>query len=487
MPRLAAEKLGAPGVVSAAGGGSARTWQESIAQQPRAHSAPTTARSLPTGAGASKSPPQAVPMAGQPAQPQRGWVEPPGQGSDPRRARLDQAGMPEAAGPMPDQPNRDFWSLCRNLAARGFPAPDDNPAEVYRPPIELFSEAFLRSSAPVHPQIRPPHESEQAGTSSIGGQSAVVHSAAGSTSIYSSASSAGSTPSGGRGRRPSPRPSLRGHLHQSDPKLSTMGRHHHLSGTTVTPASSPQGSAASTGNLNHTATTAQGPAASGLPSAPAHGRAVGSREGSRGSSPWHLPSPTSELSTASERLNSSEACGSDSCGETLHYGGTHCNFEGCAYDDQSQSDTPGAHYPRSNQLSDSDCTTPRSHDCGQGNKETDQERGAKDSQHALWENVRSEVARVRLTGDRIPRRLDTALSPGSAGTGNFRQAVGMDESGPVIPFGSSGRHRAKRLAVGAPGTAVQGAENRPGGSSAGSASGSSAPRGRTADAANRVA
>ena len=31
--------------------------------------------------------------------------------------------------------------------------------------------------------------------------------------------------------------------------------------------------------------------------------------------PWHLPSPMSELSTASERLNSSQPSGSDSCGE----------------------------------------------------------------------------------------------------------------------------------------------------------------------------
>lgn len=536
VPRFPAENLAqtymAPGVVSAAGGGSARAWQESIVQQPpsnRANSAPTTARGG-KGSGGKEQLQQPLQPPPPPAAQQQMLAPPPpapgfspaassaasagppvGQqppGHQQRRARMEQGGASGSAAPygtaegqqkqrthqakaMPD----NFSRVRSFLREMGGVLPDEMAAESYRPPIEIVSEDFFRAAAPMHQQARP-LDSEQAGAAGTSGQSTVVRnsgawSTSAATSFYSSASSAGSTPSGGRGRRVSPRPSKRGQLQQADPKVASLGRHHHLSGTTVTPASSPQGSAASTGVNAHAGTPAHGAASTGgypAGSAPPQGRAVGSRDGgSRGSSPWHLPSPNSELSMDSERMNSSEACGSDSCGETLHYVGTcspnaQCNFEGCAFDEQSQSDTPGAHYPRSNQLSDSDSNTPRSHDAGQGNKETDQDRGAKDSQHALWENVRSEVARVGLTGDRIPRRLDSTLSPGSAGTGNFRQAVGMEERGPVIPFSSSSRNRAKRP-TGVP--VVQGAWGRPGGSS-GSGSGSSDPRGRTADAASRT-
>lgn len=156
--------------------------------------------------------------------------------------------------------------------------------------------------------------------------------------------------------------------------------------------------------------------------------------GSRGSSPWNLPSPMSELSTASERINSSQLSGSDSCGETAlrHEGGE------LSGEDPSQSDS---HW-RSHQPSDSDGTlTPGSHDpIGAQRIEEEQKYDAQQAQQALWENIKSEMARVELSRDRLPRRFDITQSPGSANTmGNFREKVGMNESGPVIPFGQATR------------------------------------------------
>lgn len=110
----------------------------------------------------------------------------------------------------------------------------------------------------------------------------------------------------------------------------------------------------------------------------------------------------------------------------------------CAFDDPSgQSDT--AHWPRSNQLSDSDCATPNSHDTPSGGGGGSGSGGVsqKDVMASLWDNIKSEMTRVELMKDKLPRRLDNIQSPGSAGTlgGNFREAVGMNDNGPVIPFG----------------------------------------------------
>lgn len=146
----------------------------------------------------------------------------------------------------------------------------------------------------------------------------------------------------------------------------------------------------------------------------------------------------SELSTASDRVNSSQLNDSDSCGENplategaqtkARYGLDEFPLSG---EDQSQNE---AHW-RSNQPSDSEGTlTPGSHDTTQ--RTEDAPKGEKDAQHALWENIKAEMARVEMSRDRLPRRFDITQSPGSASTmGNFRQKMGMNEGGPVIPFG----------------------------------------------------
>jgi hypothetical protein len=160
------------------------------------------------------------------------------------------------------------------------------------------------------------------------------------------------------------------------------------------------------------------------------------QDGSRGSSPWHLPSPMSQMSTASDRLQSSQPSGSDSCG----WGGSVCNFDGCASEDHSLSDTSGSHWPRSAQPSDSDCVTPQTGRTSQGARSSSggaggEERSdaAKDPQAALWKNIKTEITRHQA-----PRRLDTALSPGRVGTtgGSFREAMGIAEPGPVIGHGA---------------------------------------------------
>lgn len=82
--------------------------------------------------------------------------------------------------------------------------------------------------------------------------------------------------------------------------------------------------------------------------------------------------------------------------------------------------------------------TPQSHDT-KGTNQAEEERNAgKDPREALWENIKKEMARVELSRDRLPRRLDITQSPGNAGhVGNFREKMGMNESGPVIPFGNT--------------------------------------------------
>eukprot|EP00929_Paragymnodinium_shiwhaense_P047436 TRINITY_DN24061_c0_g3_i1.p1 TRINITY_DN24061_c0_g3~~TRINITY_DN24061_c0_g3_i1.p1 ORF type:complete len:1030 (+),score=208.61 TRINITY_DN24061_c0_g3_i1:117-3206(+) len=158
--------------------------------------------------------------------------------------------------------------------------------------------------------------------------------------------------------------------------------------------------------------------------------AANSRDGSRGSSPWHM----SEMSTG----YSSQPSGSESPGD-------------CLSEDPSQSDTPGAQWPRSStQMSGSDNDpTPRSevsgHACNNPGPGSTGEDGSV-KEYNLWDTVKSVMQRVELSRDRLPRRMDTMLSPGGAGsTGNFREAVGY-ESGPVNP--------ARRDAGAQPGAAI---------------------------------
>eukprot|EP00933_Yihiella_yeosuensis_P051056 TRINITY_DN4889_c0_g1_i1.p1 TRINITY_DN4889_c0_g1~~TRINITY_DN4889_c0_g1_i1.p1 ORF type:complete len:319 (-),score=59.38 TRINITY_DN4889_c0_g1_i1:389-1303(-) len=190
-----------------------------------------------------------------------------------------------------------------------------------------------------------------------------------------------------------------------------------------------------------------------------HGRAMSSRDGSRGSSPWHLPSPMSGLSTPSDRLTSQQS-GSDSCGEHQQ---AHCNFEGCEFEDPSgQSDNQ--HWPRSTQLSDSDCATPRSNDAsGQGGSQNPRDQ-------ALYEYIKSTADRnsggrqglIDRARDRklLGRMLDVISSPGSTGAlGNFREAVGMNETGPVVPNIHGATRREAISSMRTPSTSSQTGQN----------------------------
>lgn len=208
-----------------------------------------------------------------------------------------------------------------------------------------------------------------------------------------------------------------------------------VSVSTGTPASSPHGSAISApgGAVASNALPIQTPhRGTGHPSTVGQQhRAASSREGSRGSSPWHLPSPTSEMSTVSDNnRGSSQMSGSDSCGENILL----LNECRPLFED-SHSDT-GPNWPRSTQHSDSsDCTSPRSNDATEHARLEEERCNTKDPQHALWENIKSEISRTGLT-----RRLDITQSPGVVGAmGNFREAMGMKETGPVIPHGLGAR------------------------------------------------
>jgi len=448
VPRLPAEAMGQlnTGSQASAGGGSARTYNEDVsrqataggsdsAEQPR--SAPATSRaplrSLAPPAAASSS------STGGAAPPFSAAV-----GSS-RNSDTDTASI--------SLPN---WHL--SPGAQGIQLPDDNPNESYRPPIEKIPGDYIRNAARAQMQMQMQNCDQLGGRSTASPPKASGAWSVSTGASFCSSSSTGSTPTGGRGRHGQASPYAMGSplsaggypskgQHQphmtlaQDAKLGghAIGRHQ-LSGTTTTPASSSYGSSGSTAlNMNMGGVMAGGRtgvqtphrhgASSGGSGVATHRRGEGSQHGSRGSSPWHLPSPMSTLSAASDRLNSSQPSGSDSCG--VDYDGAHCDFDECTFEDPSQSDTPRWRF-------DSDCATPGSHEAtGQRAEE-----GVKDPQHARWESIESGIARVQLSRDRLHRRMDIAQSPGSAGEpGNFRERVGMTESGPVIPFGHGPRGR----------------------------------------------
>eukprot|EP00747_Dinoflagellata_sp_TGD_P006717 gnl/TRDRNA2_/TRDRNA2_116374_c2_seq1.p1 gnl/TRDRNA2_/TRDRNA2_116374_c2~~gnl/TRDRNA2_/TRDRNA2_116374_c2_seq1.p1 ORF type:complete len:431 (+),score=27.23 gnl/TRDRNA2_/TRDRNA2_116374_c2_seq1:115-1407(+) len=389
----------------------------------------------------------------------------------------------------------------------GIPLPDDCPLESYRPPIEKLPDDFFRKNALTQPSRSRTNSSEQVNSSPPAGPQKIRGVSTGgdrAASFCSSASSTGSTPTGGRARRVSP--------YSVGSPLSAGGgnrRSHHLQHSSMghaqprglaagqlsgiagmgTAASSPHGSSASTaapttagatsppsigGPILHHAGAAGGVVPAGQSAGPApHGRPGGpSRDGSRGSSPWHVPSPMSVLSTSSDRVNSSQPSGSESCGDYgLQYAGTHISFDHDS-EDPSQSDTPN--WQRSNQQSDSDCTTPRSRDVALGHSRLEEESGAT-AKDVLWENIKSEMTRVELSRDRLPRRLDSALSPGSTGAvGNFREAVGMNENGPVVPLTQKNMATANASATAVGGAPVYGFNPHPrppGGSGSGGSHG----------------
>merc|ERR1719424_329296 len=98
--------------------------------------------------------------------------------------------------------------------------------------------------------------------------------------------------------------------------------------------------------------------------------------------------------------------------------------------------------------------TPQSHDAVGHNRP--EEGAGKHPRDALWENIKSKMQRVELSRDRLPRRHDVTQSPGSAAgaMGNFREKMGMNESGPVIPFGHGARRDGNAASSGAPGYGV---------------------------------
>lgn len=302
---------------------------------------------------------------------------------------------------MPESALSGLWGqLCM-----GIPLPDDNPAESYRPPIDQMSERFFRSFMQV--AGRRPSE-----VSTEGEPGTASPPKAAGTSFCSSASSAGSPT--GRPAGPGPSPLLK------PTDLRLMGLRSAGAGASSTPGGSSTtaprpGSGPMTSSIDRQTPQRGGSATLG--------RASLSRGGSRGSSPWHLPSPMSELSFASERVNSSQPSGSDSCEEPRHLGSEMAfNFE------DPSGISSDAHGP-------SDCGSPWIPESSASGA-----REQKDVQSAMWESLKYEMTRVELGRDRLPRRLEMQ-SPGSTGAlGTFREAIGMNDNGPVIPI-SAARHQ----------------------------------------------
>jgi len=319
------------------------------------------------------------------------------------------------------------------------PLPDSNPSERYRPSLDKILEEVKRRLQRAQLLSKPARSGQQSQVNSPHQVGSGAWSVSTGASFCSSASSRGSTPPNGLGRRPSPhsaksarsrtrKPHSRGY-HPHTTSASTDWKHLRgigaYSGTTTgTPASSPHGSSAS---ANVQSSSSRAPYRGHAGGFAHHRRAEGSREGSRGSSPWHLPSPSSEMSTASDRLNSSQPSGSDSCGEIQPEGG-HGNYDG-SEEDPARSD---GHYHggRSAPQSDSDNQTPRNLDAASHD-------ASKDSQQARWGNM-PQLSRMQLSRGRLHwGEADVAQSPGSGG--NFREKVGIIEGGPVTPFGPGSR------------------------------------------------
>lgn len=220
----------------------------------------------------------------------------------------------------------------------------------------------------------------------------------------SSASSTGSTPSHGHGRARRDQNSpysagSPGSAPGSQRRSNPQPRNATASGPASTHGVSPQGTVSPhTALLSNVGPNSSKTHQGGVPhTAPgAHqrpGNCTSGSQGSRGSSPWHLPSPMSELSTASDRVNSSQPSGSDSCGDNLinHHDGGHSQFS--SGEDPSHSD---GHWPRSHLPSDSDGTlTPQSHGTGTSLQAEDQ-AASKDPRDALWLNIKSEMACAAL-------------------------------------------------------------------------------------------
>ncbi|CAE7357480.1 ppk15 [Symbiodinium natans] len=367
VPLLPSAKLRpAPGsgeVAEGTGGGSARTCDEKK-----------------MGPGLEEEHPQSAPASTRDSMGQSKSAELAGAGSD--------AKVPKAA-------LRGLWGhLCM-----GIPLPDDNPAESYRPPIDKMSERFFSSFMEMAEERKRRSSTETSEAADFGGASPPKASAG--ASFCSSASSTGSTPTGRHAMQRTVASPLLKNL-PSDLRLS--GGRPNLGGTA--PTTSPHGSLASTaaGPSLGSGRPASGPLRGGS-GASGLGPGRASRGGSRGSSPWHLPSPMSELSTASERLNSSQPSGSDSCGEPGSDGAS-------AFEDQRHSESEGSPFPGP---------------YGGGSQVE-----AKDISATMWETVKHEMSRVELGRDRLPRRLDIQ-SPGTTGTLPFREAIGMNDNGPVIP------------------------------------------------------
>lgn len=190
----------------------------------------------------------------------------------------------------------------------------------------------------------------------------------------------------------------------------------HVSDLSEGPPSAYPSSSIATGNVH--------PAAGKGARTASHSGMSNSQDGSRRSSPWHLPSPMTDMSTASDRVNSSQPSGSDSCGEnTMQDEGGSGIHEWSGTEDPSQSDGHRHHQ------SDSDGTmTPKSMD-NQGDAQS------KGPQMKLWDNINSQITRLGTSQDGMPRGVaHITQSPGNAGAmGNFREKMGMNESGPVIP------------------------------------------------------
>mmetsp|Transcript_23393 Transcript_23393/g.61444 ORF Transcript_23393/g.61444 Transcript_23393/m.61444 type:complete len:1064 (-) Transcript_23393:298-3489(-) len=351
-----------------------------------------------------------------------------------------------AASDVPDSSVHGFWGQWAGSDI----LPENNPADSYRPDIEQLPEEFFHNVAVSYSHRRLNNGIEQGKSANIPQKIRPGTSGSGA-SRSSDDTSTGSTP-GGRGRRSLTSPQslassfsagnrrVQNSGYRMDAKGSAIGRNqfagtaaahgsvlsHVPSGSTGTPnLGNPVAATGATSSTTGTvpaqqatpSANIQGNAQGPAPAPSQHRPGSGIRDYNRVSSPWHLPSPMSDFSTASDRVNSSLPSGSESCGENaLQY------VNGQYYECRSASEDPShSDHVRSNQASDSDLSTPRS-------AEARVEEPHHDKQ--LPQQLSEKDIKSLITPLGLPRRLDQ--SPGATAI-NFREAVGMNENGPVIP------------------------------------------------------
>mmetsp|Transcript_67232 Transcript_67232/g.161113 ORF Transcript_67232/g.161113 Transcript_67232/m.161113 type:complete len:1051 (-) Transcript_67232:128-3280(-) len=366
-----------------------------------------------TGASASKD----SSSASSPSQPQAQGAQPSSQVHQQRQPLQE---LPQQPGPQQQASNpqgarqQDYygmmpWYYHQGPTVRGPPHGVEcyRPDIVVQPPMPIFAGCWV-------PPLMPPHalhrwdipRTEWSARSAPGGGAGSGGGTWSDSAGASCADSAGSTPSkiprrnragySGPGRQAPV--GFRGGGFKNRGQRASKAMARNSASMSTTPGVTPQGPSMSSVGT---------PGSQQLDGTVLSSRGAGSSAGqdfpAKASSPWHLSSQLSDCASG--------ASGSESF-----------NWNGATSEDLSHSDTSGIHFTPSAHPSDSDSMTPKAN-LPQGSK-ADEGASGKDTGPRLLSVIQMQL---------VHRKLDSTHSPSSSAAGSFREAVGMNETGPVMP------------------------------------------------------